>query len=281
MRNKYKGMLYGLVLGDMLGVPYEFTSRFIMKENPCTDFTIGGYHDQPIYSWSDDTSLNLALIDSLLNNNLEINENDILSKYKDWFHKEKYTSHGVVFDIGCGTRTAISNNLIDQSEFKGNGGIIRSIGVLPLNNGRAIENVSRVCNILNNNSTCREINENLVTLVYVFLNNAKCIDDIKDYIRLTSYKYILDMKESDVKSSGYIVDTFVSSIWCLLNTTSFKDAIMTAVNLGDDTDSVAALTGALAGYYYGFEGIPNEWKDRHLSNPELILIEKYLYKIFG
>ena len=153
--DKNRGLLYGIAIGDMLGVPYEFESRSIMKGSPCTKYTMGGYHDQPIYSWSDDTSLNLALIDSLLKNNLIVDKSDILKRYKLWLHEGKYTSHGVVFDVGVGTRIAINNQDIDQTEFQGNGGLVRSLSVLPLDN--RLDNVSVISSILNNNYITKTI----------------------------------------------------------------------------------------------------------------------------
>lgn len=280
--NKNKGLLYGIVIGDMLGVPYEFESRGVMKNNPCTEYTIGGYHDQPIYSWSDDTSLNLALIDSLLKNNLIVNKSDILKRYKLWLYESKYTSHGVVFDVGVGTRIAINNQDIDQTEFQGNGGLIRSLSVLPLDN--RLDNVSAISDILNNNYTTRAINVNLV-FIYKMLLECNNSDELRDMFYThkkcinDEYFNLLETKEDDVKSSGYIIDTFKASIWCILHSKSFKEAVLKAVNLGDDTDSVGAVTGALAGCLYGFDNIPNEFKGKALQNKELDVIEEYLEEI--
>ena len=63
------------------------------------------------------------------------------------------------------------------------------------------------------------------------------------------------------KSSGYIVDTLEAAIWCLKTTSSYKECVLKAVNLGDDTDTVAAIAGGLAGALYGYENIPKEWRD--------------------
>ena len=73
----------------------------------------------------------------------------------------------------------------------------------------------------------------------------------------------------EIKSSGYVVDTMEASLWCLLNTSSFRDALETAVNLGGDTDTIGAVTGGLAGIFYGVEGIPEEWI-KALRKPKMI-----------
>ena len=75
--------------------------------------------------------------------------------------------------------------------------------------------------------------------------------------------------EEEIKSTGFVLHTLESSLWCILNTNNYKDAVLKAVNLGDDTDTTAAVTGGLAGIIYGFDNIPKEWIDK-LKNKDLI-----------
>ena len=75
--------------------------------------------------------------------------------------------------------------------------------------------------------------------------------------------------EEEIKSTGFVLHTLESSLWCILNTNSYKDAVLKAVNLGDDTDTTAAVTGGLAGIIYGFDEIPRDWIDK-LKNKNLI-----------
>ena len=70
---------------------------------------------------------------------------------------------------------------------------------------------------------------------------------------------IFSLPEDSIRSSGYVVHTLEASIWCLLTTNSFHDAVLKAVNLGDDTDTTGAVTGGIAGLLYGSAGIPEEW----------------------
>lgn len=65
--------------------------------------------------------------------------------------------------------------------------------------------------------------------------------------------------KDQIKSSGYVVDTLEAVTWCLITTTSYKEAVLQAVNLGDDTDTIGAITGSLAGLYYGYDEIPEQW----------------------
>lgn len=88
---------------------------------------------------------------------------------------------------------------------------------------------------------------------------ARMYDDLHSYIRLKRLSDFAELSEEDIKSSGYIVDTLEAAVWCLLNSDSYRKCVQKAVNLGDDTDTVGAVAGGLAGIYYGYEEIPCEW----------------------
>lgn len=75
--------------------------------------------------------------------------------------------------------------------------------------------------------------------------------------------------EYEIRSGGFVRDTLKAATWCFVNTNSYEDCVLTAVNLGDDTDTTAAVAGALAGTAYGMDAIPREWIDT-LRGKELI-----------
>ena len=95
-------------------------------------------------------------------------------------------------------------------------------------------------------------------------NNNKIIENLKDlknkFYRLI-YNDISKLQEDNIKSSGYVIDSLEASIWCLLTTNNFQDAVLKAVNLGEDTDTIGALTGGLGGLVYGYNSIPKKWID--------------------
>ena len=93
----------------------------------------------------------------------------------------------------------------------------------------------------------------------------------KDFEELEYFNNIFNDNLDDVKSGGYVIDTFESVVHCLKNTGNYRDAVLKAVNLGEDTDTVAAICGGLAGIYYGFDDIPSEWID---GVPELDRVMK-------
>ena len=79
------------------------------------------------------------------------------------------------------------------------------------------------------------------------------------YGRLFHLDEFSKTKEEDIRSSGYVVDSLEAAVWSLITTDSYKDAMLRAVNLGEDTDTIAAIAGGLAGVYYGYESIPEGW----------------------
>lgn len=91
------------------------------------------------------------------------------------------------------------------------------------------------------------------------IDDKQTIYEIGKYARLWNLDTFKNLDEDNIKITGYVVDTLEAAIWCFLNTDSYKDCVLKAVNLGDDTDTVGAVAGGLAGLYYGLEEIPAEW----------------------
>lgn len=95
---------------------------------------------------------------------------------------------------------------------------------------------------------------------YYGVNVSKLVER-KHYDRIFDIDTFKRLDEKLIKSSGYVVDSMEAAIYCLINTNSFEECLLKAVNLGDDTDTVGAIAGGLAGAYYGYLNIPKEWLD--------------------
>lgn len=133
--------IYGSIVGDALGVPYEFTPRSIMERYPCTTMTGNGMHEQPIGTWSDDSSLILATIDGLtktLKQNKPIDYETIMENFSKYLAYGEYTPHGEVFDVGNTTSNSITNYLLGvpplycggvKEDENGNGSIMRMLPI--------------------------------------------------------------------------------------------------------------------------------------------------------
>ena len=288
-RNYLKDILYGVCVGDALGVPVEFECREYLKNNPVTKMGSGGVHDQGIGVWSDDSSLTFCLAESIVEG-YDIHR--LASKFIKWKNEGYWTATGEVFDIGNTTRQSIINlskgvhpNLAGgQNEIdNGNGSLMR---ILPLalllkdlNIEKRFDLVKEVSSITHahNRSVIScfyylefalqlmegkdkfEIYENLKKTVPEFLNSNKIYSvELPHFDRLINGN-IYELNENLIQSGGYVIQTLEASIWCLLTTDTYEDAVLKAVNLGGDTDTTGAVTGGLAGLFYGYAAIPKSW----------------------
>ena len=286
--NRGKDSIIGLAIGDALGVPVEFLSREQLALKPITDMIGYGTHNQPAGTWSDDTSLTLCLVDMLTK---AYCIETLADNFGKWLTEGEFTAHGEVFDVGITTSIAI-NNIIDGidpilagGEDEGNNGNGSLMRILPL--AFFIKDdwiVSRFTYVNEVSSLTHRHRRSVIgCFIYVeyviqLLNGENKIDAytkmqsvIKDFFHmeddlkeLEHYSRIIenniyDYDINEIKSSGYVVHTLEASLWCIINTNTFSEAVLKAVNLGNDTDTTGAVTGGLAGIIYGIEGIPEEW----------------------
>ena len=303
MRLKYIDGLIGFVVGDAMGVPLEFTPREELLKKPVTKMIGNGTYNLPAGTWSDDTSMMIATIDSINAKN-GIDLKDIALKFSAFKNHASYTATGEVFDIGNTCKMAIDKfdenredpTLcgIDDINANGNGSLMR---ILPIAY-YAIEKKLKeyeILELVRQISSMTHAHEISVMGCYfyvryvIFLLNgkdkysaysmAKCVDYgmFKEETQEVYNRLIKDdiskVKVNDIKSTGYIVDSLEAAIWVTLKSENYKEAVIGAINLGGDTDTIGALTGALAGIIYGYDFIPEEWKDN-------IAKKEYLMDIF-
>ena len=289
IQKNIKSVLFGVAVGDALGVPVEFNTREEIKENPVTDMIGFGTYNLPAGTFSDDSSLTFCLAEALTN---EFDLNTIGRNFVKWYHNDYWTASGTVFDIGIGTQDAIdriSNGVqpdlaggIDESS-NGNGSLMRISPLVfylldkPID--ERFEITKQVSSITHGHirsviacfyylefarqliekKNKFEIYRNLQTLITTHLSSLS-IDPIEVALfdRLLKQN-INELTEENIVSGGYVIHTLEASIWCLLTTETYKDAVLKAVNLGADTDTTGAVTGGLAGLLYGFDNIPSNW----------------------
>lgn len=290
--DKVMSGLFGFVVGDALGVPLEFTSRNILKNNFITDMIGYGSHNMPDGTWSDDTSLTLATMDSIIQCGM-INYRDIMDRFLYWYERAHYTANDIVFDIGLSTEKAIVNYKKGIDPIKcgglnvndnGNGSLMRMLPIVFVLNCQEYSEFEKV-NLINNLSSLTHAHEisRLGCKIYVdymsFILNGfdklMALDLLKkiDYSKYYSMESIIyynrilsgDIKNvtiGDIKSSGFVVDTLEASIWCTITSNSYSEAVLKAINLGDDTDTIGAITGSINGVIYGGKSIPNNWLNK-------------------
>lgn len=293
--NPVKNGVLGLIVGDALGVPVEFKSREYLKQKPITDMIGFGTYNQPTGTWSDDSSLTLCLAEELTKG---LNIQEIGKSFVKWFYENHWTPHGEVFDIGNTTREAIyrikngekaeiAGNWDENSN--GNGSLMR---ILPLlfevqnirNKNEKFELIKKVSSITHGHiRSClacyyyiefasfvsSEVKYPLKDAYKVANNSLKKLTEkleinpkeVRLFDRILNGN-IQELKEKDIQSSGYVLHTLEASIWSLLTTSSYKEAVLKAVNLGGDTDTTGAVVGGLAGLFYGIKSIPENWLNK-------------------
>ncbi|MFN6537104.1 MAG: ADP-ribosylglycohydrolase family protein [Nostoc sp. EkiNYC01] len=303
--------LMGLCVGDALGVPVEFTSRAERVKSPVTTMLGYGTWNQPPGTWSDDSSLSFCLAESLCRGySLEA----IANSFWRWYKEAYWTPRGDVFDIGQTTHTALmrlkqgvvahqAGGKVENSN--GNGSLMR---ILPmaychrsLTLGELIARVHDVSGITHAHARSQMACGIYISIAVSLLEGADLqtayLQGLQDIQPIYSARQFLLEKPhfgrvfsgeiaklpvEEINSGGYVIDTLESSLWCLLNSSSYSEAVLKAVNLGGDTDTTAAVTGGLAGIYYGVESIPRQWINQIARKQDVIyLAERFARAVYA
>lgn len=283
----YAGIIGGVV-ADALGVPYEFTSRYDLRKNPAEGMTGYGTYHQPAGTWSDDSSMTLALMDSLING---IDYEDIMEKFCDWFLKAKYTPLDDVFDIGNTTHFALENyyNMhksplecgLSGERDNGNGSLMRVMPILLYINShdvdldkqiKLVDNISALthahkvskasCNIYNFivQEVLNNHEEDFKTLIEIGIDKSRPYYENSEYKCFeTIYNDLFSVNDDYMSGRGYVVDSLEVALYSCYHTDDYESAVLKAVNYGGDTDTNAMIAGGLSGLYYGFGSIPQDW----------------------
>lgn len=296
MSNPVLSAVMGLCVGDALGVPVEFSTRVELSQNPVVGMRSYGFINLPAGSWSDDTSMTLCLVASLCKG---LDYKDIMENFLKWVTTGAFTPFGKAFGVGNGTRRALERYVKGVAPLKcggltendnGNGSLMRILPlVFYLQSVYCLHNLQmdKVMNIIHNVSSLTHAHPRSLIACGIYLSIGaqllegkklnialeEGIEKAKDYYgvhekfrpQLTYYQRLFKLSsfastpQEQINSTGYVVDTLEAAVWCLLNTDSYRSCVLKAVNLGGDTDTVGAVTGGLAGLYYGYEQIPQEW----------------------
>ncbi|MBD2342756.1 ADP-ribosylglycohydrolase family protein [Anabaena subtropica] len=291
--------LMGLCVGDALGVPVEFTSRAELVKSPVTKMLGYGTWNQPPGTWSDDSSLTFCLAESLCRG---YSLDAIAHSFWRWYKQAYWTPRGEIFGIGESTHAVImrlkqgisplhAGGISEMSN--GNGSLMR---ILPmaychknLTFPELIQRVHEVSGITHAHrrsqmscgiyiSVAVEMLQgaDILTAYLQGLENIQKIYSTEEYIREQPHFHrvfsgeIAQLPEAEINSGGYVIDTLEASLWCLLNSSSYSEAVLKAVNLGGHTDTTAAVTGGLAGIYYGMEYIPQQWVNQIARKQDII-----------
>lgn len=289
MLEKTKAVMLGHAVADALGVPVEFCRREKLAANPIKDMEGFGTYPFPKGCWSDDTSMSLCVLESLTKN--KIDYEDIMNNFGKWYFKDEFTPTGEMFDVGNACSTAIEKYFKDKlplnqcglkDEYSnGNGSLMRIHPMALYLYTRDDFTLEEKLEIIHNASALTHAHERskigcgIYSFVLwellkepdkinIFEGLKKAMLFYRDYPEFQKYSRIFEKpfvisKQEEIYSTGYVVYTLEAALWCLLTTTSYEECVLKAVNLGDDTDTVGAVAGGLAGALYGYNAIPAKW----------------------
>lgn len=244
---KLKACVYGMAIGDALGVPYEFMRRGTFR---CTGMKGGGTWGQPAGTYSDDTGMALAMLDSIAECGY-LDTNDMFNRFRDWWLDGRYMPDGTCFDIGNTVRAALTRGYGMDGEYDNGNGSLMRIAPLAL---LCCTDYEVVC--ASAITHAHEIATS-ICLKFVRLLEGLTHDRVATINEIRSI--VGSRQEDEIKSNAFVLNTFKAALWCFDNTGSYEECVLKAVNLGKDTDTTACVAGALAGLTYGFEQIPVEW----------------------
>jgi ADP-ribosylglycohydrolase len=289
--------IWGFIVGDAFGVPYEFKSRVTMSLFPATDMSGWGTYDQPPGTWSDDTSMMLCVLENLHANG---NTEDLANLFVRWAYEAYHTPHGEVFDIGITTSTAlhrykhgIKESGLDDDHSAGNGSLMRCLpysffdrfdsGTFILIKDGMITHKHWSC------STSCHFYTRMIRALAEGESKSDALHTAAEYIHRWGWRLseksgddiehslfkrlqkegFAQIPEDEIRSSGYVIDSLEASVWSFMNATDYRSTVLKAVNLGGDTDTIAGLAGGLAAIHYGISDIPAAWLEVIVGRDEL------------
>lgn len=285
-----RGAIFGHVIGDALGVPVEFVPRQRLQNHPVNEMAGGGSRGYPAGTWSDDSSMTLCALHSLIQCN-GFDGMDMMERFARWAQEGYMTPTGRAFGIGRTTAAAISRFLRGEhpsvyggrsEKDNGNGSLMRILPVVLFNffcraNESDEQRLETVCQA--SQLTHAHLRSQTACGIYSFIagellhkpekssillgikKSAAFYQDHEEYpnfSRLIAEEFS-SLPAEEIKSGGYVVDTLEAAVWCLMNSSTYRDCVLKAVNLGRDADTVAAIAGGLAGILYGEASLPETW----------------------
>lgn len=278
LSDRYAGCLLGLACGDAVGTTLEFTHRASLT--PISDMVGGGPFGLKPGQWTDDTSMALCLGESLLTCN-GFDARDQMARYLNWWQWGYWSATGECFDIGMTVRQALSRFQDTGEPFAGstdpatagNGSIMRLAPVVLYYYPDQREVAAAAAQSSRTTHGAAEAVEACQLLAQV-LSNALAGQSKDELLTLAPEQYgepairelatgsFRHKRREEVCGTGYCIASLEASLWCFWSTDSYAAAVLAASNLGDDADTTAAITGQIAGAYYGKQGIPAHWLER-------------------
>ena len=309
-----KASLYGYIIGDAIGLPLKNKKRNTLLKNPVNDMLPIDKMNNEIGYWSLNSSFVLATIDSIVENDRKINYTDIMRKYIECTTNSKYLSHEKFKkELNKNITYAINrfNNNITPTECgskkyedNDNKSLSRMLPIVLYCYYKNVDNEEDIFSLVKKYSSLTHSHQLSIMACFIYVRYLLYILRGKDkttaynLIKYTDYnKYfrkeiiqeysrilnsnIFELNINEIQSKSNVVDTLETTIWIIINTNSYQQAIVGAINLGGDTNTLAGIVGGIAGVLYGYESIPSKWinniKKKELINSIILNLVMQLY----
>ena len=275
VRGRALGAVVGLAVGDALGAPVEFKARDSFP--PVTEMMAGGYFRLPAGAWTDDTAMALCLAESL-NHAPDFDAQDLLNRFLRWMDAHENTSTGKCIGVGQNTLAVLGHYRRTgevvappiKGRSDGNGALMR-VAPVAVRHWSDLTKAREIAAAQSRATHCSIFSEQICVAMMDILTGliagkswSVVTGDITSLEVASEIKHIFqgswkDKSRDQISSSGYVVDTFEAALWAVESTGTFEEAVIAAVNLGHDADTVGAVAGQLAGALYGIDAIPQRW----------------------
>lgn len=304
MRERFRGALLGLAVGDAVGTTVEFKAPGSFPQ--VTDMVGGGPFSLPAGAWTDDTSMALCLAESLVEKQ-GFDPVDQLQRYVGWYRKGNWSSTGTCFDIGNATRSALQRFERSGVPFPGdvdtnaagNGPLMKLAPVAlayAQHPAAAVTHAGESARTTHGAPQAIDAARYFAGLLVEALNGANVSQllhqgivapfagawdgsPLHGEIAAVGAGSFQAKEPPAIKGTGYIVDALEAALWALARTRSFEDGVLAAVNLGDDADTTAAIYGQLAGALYGAGAIPERWLAQLAMRDEITAMADALFTL--
>jgi ADP-ribosyl-[dinitrogen reductase] hydrolase len=305
LRAHFRGCLLGLAIGDALGGPVEFmeASAIKRKHGRLTEMIGGGWLKLTPGQFTDDTQMTLCLAESLVARRA-FDADDIAARFVEWLqsdppdvgnHTKAVLSRMARASSGSGAdwKTASYAMQRNNPSSAANGSVMRCapVALFDFQDRTARIEHSRVQSEITHAHqecqwSCALVNSFLVHAMEIGIRDAaldraiaECADapgHIRKRVSVAPGKGRIELNPT-----GYVLDTVDCALWALMNTDGFEDAVVEAVNLGGDADTIGALCGAMAGAFYGEADIPTRWLDVLQDREHIVALADQLADMQG
>ncbi len=301
LKDKIKGVIYGQVIGDALGLGTEFMAKEDVKKyypNGLSSYEqiVQDYHRVrwPKGAWTDDTDMMLCIAKAIIQDE-DIKLTSIARNFKDWFNGTPLGIGGNTFKVlACTDYVDYPQTMAEviwnssNNISAANGAVMRT-SIIGVWNNDIEHHAAEVCKLTHFDPRCigscviisQLINSlvyrnTLLTLEQIIAIGEKYDSRIKEYLEKAAHNENIDDMILDDSSMGYTLTTLYAAVWCIYHCNSFEEGLLTVVNAGGDADTNAAVACSLLGAKYGFASIPSRYVEGLIGKDLLqVIIEKF------